>query len=312
MALTALYALLEPYLPPLKMAWKLVRKGFTAAKAKLLCPHEERATELSLRRYLRNRWEPLTTSVEYAVHFADVASARFGDQSYIRFRRRAGCETPVESLSVRLYATERGITRQQTIAVDLDSGVAESPLAGLPLLEVYRDGEYFYQTIDHYRVRVISVVPATELPAESLALERHPVCRYINEHITKRGEDFVNLTVYAHAQEELGSAIKYVLLRPDEGLAHWRGPLWWTPREALVRLLTWEPILERVFWTLVVTRLVHVEEDGRIRSRIRVTAARLHRLFRSDQSHRRRIRRPAMSRRARWFLRDMQRSRAAG
>ncbi|CAA9329486.1 MAG: hypothetical protein AVDCRST_MAG68-2417 [uncultured Gemmatimonadetes bacterium] len=312
MGITALYALLKPFFTPLKLGWKVVRKGVSGAKAKLLRPHEERATELYLRSYFHDLWEPLTTSVEYCVHFADVASVRFGDRSYIRFRRRAGCDTRVESLSVRLYATEREITRQQVIEIDLDSGIAEWPLTSLPLLEIYRYGDGLYQTIHDYRVRVISVTPSTEIPAESLALDHHPVCRYINEHFARRGEDFVNLTVYAHAQVELGSAIRYVLLRPDEGLSHWRGALWWTPREALVRLLTWEPVLRSLFWTLVVTRLVRVEEDSRIRSGIAwITAARLHRLFHSDRCHRRRIRRPAMSRRARWFLQEMQRTRGA-
>lgn len=302
------YAVFKPFMGAARVAIGALNKAWRAISWRLLKPHYEYATRLFIRRCCRGIWHPLTTSLEYSVHFADLLSAEFGDRSYIRFRLKSGSTVPVTSVSLRISATQQEITRQIQVDVgDIGIDIVEFPLTQLPILEIYPVGEYFAQTISSYRLKILETQPATEVDDAGLGLEFHPICRYINEHCVRRNGVVYNLTHFVEAQREFAAVIRYVLLRPGEHYVSWRGIVWWTPRELVAALLSAKYVITPLFWALVVARFMSVDQDARVISRLRwITANRVRAALQSDRPHWTGIRRPRASLAARRILKAIQ------
>jgi len=263
--------LLAKFLKPVLSAAKF---AVNAISKKFLRSLYERSDRLYQQRsVLGARWRPLTQYLEYIIETTNIYDHLNGNKQWIALRKRQDVVTPIDSVTLMVIAHNKGyIEPERIVTGKVDEKPQVFTLHNIPIEEVYIKGEGIYLSYESMTVEVLEIISRHEpLPIHSASSPYFTPTHYsfLNDGYTEKWGYFWNLGLYTGAKVELHKVIRYFFgasLIP----VRWRDrTLWDNIRWSICGMLTHPRVLDRIFWTALLFRVIKIDDHGKITSHLR-------------------------------------------
>ena len=259
------------FFKPVLRAAKFALDGISK---KYLLPLYERSDRLyQQRRALGAKWSPLTQYLEYSIETANIFDHLNGKKQRITLRKLKDVVTPIDSVTLLVTAHSKGFIEPERIVT---GKVDEKPqlftLHNIPIQEIFVEREGIYTSYESMTVEVLEIISRHEpLPIHSASSPYFTPTHYsyLNEDYAEKWGYFWNLGLYTSAKEELHIAIRYffgVDLIPVWGRQR---TLWDKIRLSICWMLTHRRVLNQIFWTALIFRVIKIDDNGEITSNLR-------------------------------------------
>jgi hypothetical protein len=255
--------------------WRLVKFVRDVASKKYLLPHYEKSERLYLQMFsIGARWQPLSEFLEYSFQTVNSIDYQNGRRPSIGIRKNPNFLPTIGSVTLIVKAhSERYIEPERIVFEDIDETPQIHTFQNIPIDDNYFENGRRYESYEYISITVKDIkYGGTQLLNSPNVTTVHRTYFLFDITYIEKGGRIWNLWLFDLAEEQFKYYIKH-LMDVDLIMPWWDINLWDWIRIKICNILTSPRILNKIFWTCVIFRVIDINDQGNVTSNRRWLSA---------------------------------------